>query len=48
VGCEVQGARGALGNPARLEIVGDDFAGAAEFFAGDSAQAPGLVLFSAV
>ncbi len=44
VGCEVQGARGALRYAGCLKIVGNQLAGAAEFLAGDSAQAPGLVL----
>ena len=44
VGCEVQGAGRALGDPCRFKIVGDQLAWGAEFLAGDSAQAPGGVL----
>ena len=46
VGCEVQGAGRALGDPCRFKIVCNDFAWGAKFLAGYSAQAPGLVLFS--
>ena len=44
VGCEVQGAGRALGDPCGFKIVGDQLAWGAEFLSGYSAQAPGGVL----